>query len=116
MLTIRQDQMDSFEAVLLESFITKLMEHLDKKFPDEVKEIKKDFRLDCKEGVEKARSYGIGAKEGIMSYMEIRLQCGSDFDQKPWAHNILTDSSLFPSEKILVLEEASMISLIDEPS
>lgn len=116
MLTIRKDQMAAFKAVRLEDFISTVVEHLNKKFPDKVIKDKEMFRLDCKEGVKRARSYDIATKDDLISYMEIRLQCGSDFDQEPWAHNILTNPSLFPFEKISVLEEACMINLMNKTS
>ena len=107
MITIRRDQYEIMEKAVVEHFIADLVDHLKKSYPDKTGSFSDKALFDeCRNGIERAKLYGLEAASHWRVFMEIRLQRGANFDRQEWAAAILNNASLFPHEKIEGLDDA----------
>jgi hypothetical protein len=89
------------EKAVVEHFIADLVDHLKKSYPDKTGSFSDKALFDeCRNGIERAKLYGLEAASHWRVFMEIRLQRGANFDRQEWAAAILNNASLFPHEEI----------------
>ena len=93
MLLIRQEQFDAFAAADLARFEAKMIEHLQRVFPDwtmaQGREKLADF---VRHGIRRANRYGFRVELDVARYLHVMQTLGRDFDESPeypWAGNLL---------------------------
>jgi hypothetical protein len=93
MLVIREEQMEVFEQAAVQSFESRLVEHLKKEFPKHSEAMGDAALLEVVRcGRERAAKYGLAGERSVRLYLELMLMLGSGFDedpQLPWAAEIL---------------------------
>ncbi len=92
---LRNEQIQLFEDIALEEFITKLLAHLREFFPepcDSLGEI--ELRQVCRYGARTGKRYGLESEQDLCKYLNLMFVFGWDFDTNPtfpWAQRILND-------------------------
>lgn len=98
MLTLRPEQMEQFREAAVKRFERKMLSHLLKFFPKECRLLTEpDLHQMIRQGIAKAKTYGITAERDVCLYLDVMLVLGRDFDRDPklsWVHSILTRRSL----------------------
>jgi hypothetical protein len=93
MLIIRKEQMQVFEQAAVQSFESRMVEHLKKEFPKHSEAMGDAALLEVVRcGRERAATYGLAGERSVRLYLELMLMLGSGFDQDPqlpWAADIL---------------------------
>lgn len=94
MLTIRQEQAETFRKAALLKFEDEMVEHLKKFAPRHWKVMgEPDGRRVIRLGIERAKKYGFTNRGPLRFYIELMFMFGSYFDtdpQYPWATAVLS--------------------------
>ena len=117
MLVIRKEQMDVLEKLPRTLFEDQIIQHLNRNYPRECRELGKDqVRVVVQLGIRRAAEHGFRTQRQVGFYISLMLLLGSDFDrdpQLPWVAMILADLLADPSNLMERLWEAAM-AYIDE--
>lgn len=104
MLTIRAEQMDALNAVMLERFTEKMMEHLLDVFPDETAAMsEEELRKFVDSGTTTASGYKITAEREVALFLDLILGLGHEFEKQPdneWMLSILENEEVGQREKM----------------
>lgn len=111
MLKIRADQFEAFKPVAEAAFVRRVVEHLRNhhsdtvvQFPNEVILIKQisDERLRAmaKEGIARARSYGIDWESVVTAFVVLMFIAAPNFDRHPLIQRILKDERVAANSRI----------------
>jgi hypothetical protein len=96
-LTIRQSQVEAFEAIAFESFVDRMVEHVGRYFPNHFRVLgEAGVRLVIRYGYARAGAHGLDTQQSVCLYINAMLLMGSNFDvdvMYPWAHEILSDGA-----------------------
>lgn len=120
MLTIRPEQMASFNAEARQRFEGWLLEHVHTWWPDRVARIGDDskLRLVLREAVARATGFGIESSANLARYVNLVMLLGPGFPDDsriPWAGGILRAEALAENHKLRVLNQLLEAEGLDEP-
>lgn len=112
MLTIRREQLTVFGPLGKKAFEDRMLEHLDKFFPDQCKALgEPKLHETIQYGTQRAASYRIVSERDVCKYIDLMIFYGRDFDKDtnfPWAQTILQNKNIRnPSAKIERLYKAA---------
>lgn len=115
MLTIRKDQIDALGALLREDFEQRALRRLCSAFPARVEAMRRneDIAGAITRWIDEAFTFGIRDQQQVLRYLDYSLVLGAAFPHGPgfsWAKAILEDQSLFPVERIALLDEHLIFS------
>jgi len=92
-MVIRRKQMEAFSANSTNAFESDMVSHLNRCFPAECAVLgEQGVRDRIRDGIERARPYGITASREVCAYIDLMMVFGPDFDRDPelpWAASIL---------------------------
>lgn len=115
MLVIREEQMGAFRQYMLKQFEDRMVIHLNRNFPDEIKNIPE---LDLREiiciCIDKAAKYDVTDETDVKRYLEYVVRYDSNFDinlNLPWTTKILSDKKLTGIEKMNQLDDYELFVL-----
>jgi hypothetical protein len=93
MITIRRDQGKALEAALIDSFESRILDHLRRHFPVHAAKLgETQARAVIRDGMRRSVVYGIVSERGVCTYIDLMVAFGEDFDRSPkypWAREIL---------------------------
>ena len=111
MLVIRKEQLHVFDRDKRQRFVAKMLEHLQKFFPERCARIgETQLRQWVEHGISRAAIYGLASERDVCKYLDVMTVFGKDFDQDsrlPWASRILAVHHIKPAEKAGRLLEAA---------
>lgn len=104
MLTIRKEQMSTFEGERQRRFGEATVAYILEQFPGACSQYGEgDVRAMVAQALSKAREYGIPGQADILRYINVMYTLGCDFDTDPrfpWAREILARPGMRPDSKI----------------
>ncbi len=104
MLKIRKEQMDIFQQQAEDIFVTHVANKLRSNHSGVVKDIEKDILLTrVRYGINQAREYGLTRKNNLQAFVTMMFLIAPDFDSYPVFHKYLTDESLQPNDRMVVI-------------
>ncbi|NOT58220.1 MAG: hypothetical protein HOP18_26755 [Deltaproteobacteria bacterium] len=110
MIKIRQEQMDAFATDLRARFASRLVAHVEGKYPEKVWDLARtDLRMRIQATIARAITYGINREEDVAAFVVLTLELGEHFDtesEHEWSQTILRDPTLDGHAKINRIEEA----------
>jgi len=120
MLVIRKEQREVFKDNQKQKFIKKTAVFLKKKYPEKTK-VKTESTLSelINSTIDKALDYTIISENGVVAFLEFMFTLSLDFDSNPktkWAQDILTDTNLNESNKIMLIINKIQINIENEIS
>lgn len=112
MLTIRKEQLAVFGPLGKKAFEDRMLEHLDKCFPEQCKALDEPkLREIIQYGTQRAAAYRITSERDVCKYIDLMIFYGRDFDKDtnlPWAQSVLQNKNIRnPSAKIERLYKAA---------
>jgi len=117
MFTLRQNQIEALDQLSRESFVERMLVHLNRFFPEHCRALgDASMREAIDHGIERAETYGIVNERDVCLYIDLMFGFGRDFDtdpELPWAAEVLNDEQIAaPKQRInrlheVALEEAS---------
>jgi len=115
MLIIREEQMNCFRQIKLESFYNSMEQHLKNKFHEETKKLN-DFKLHklIVEGVGQAKLFDITDKTDIKRFLEYLVIYSQDFgksSETQWAYQFLSNEQLTGNEKMNQIDEYDLFEI-----
>jgi hypothetical protein len=116
---IRHEQRIAFKKAAMESFMLRLMAHVNEFFPEECKELSPPgVRATLEHCIERAASYQIISERDICRYIDVAFAFGRDFDVDPdipWARRILRRKDCTPELKVsYLLDEVDLLAQSEE--
>jgi len=107
MLAIRKEQREVFKNYQKQKFIKKTVLLLKRKYPEKTK-VMPGHELSelVNSTIDKAHEYCIISGNGIVAFLEFMFTLSFDFDINPktkWTQDILTDTTLNESNKIMLI-------------
>ena len=99
MIRIREEQLRVLEASVHEQFVQRVLAHLRRVLPEGDDE---GWLPLVREGIARARGYGLTSARTITSYIDLFVVLGDSFDRDPALPfaSILRDEALAPEQKI----------------
>jgi hypothetical protein len=114
MLTITNEQMVALREPGIETFVKKMIVHLNKYFPHETKKMDEvKIREFVNYGIQRAGSYKISIERDVAGYLDLMIVLGRDFDtdqEYSWAGKVLTSTKL-PDRRVSVLRKMASTDL-----
>ena len=110
MLVIRKKQIEALDRYSEKLFLDRMTDHLYEIFPDKCEELgsKAQIRELARQGLERARGYGIDTEEDVALFVDIMFGIGPDFLEDKdmhWARSILEREGLSgPAKMDLILQ------------
>jgi len=91
MLVMRTAQLEALRASAQQRFEERLMAHLGRIFPRPCAVLgEAGLRHLCRDGIARARTYGLRSERDLCKYLSLMLVFGHNFDrEQPWAAEIL---------------------------
>jgi hypothetical protein len=107
MLTIRQEQWRVLAQPAENTFVSKVVAHLERALPDTCAERGADaVRFGVVNGIERARSYDIHAEYDIVRFIDFDFVLGFSFDRtNDWAYKILSNLRVPASMRLQLIED-----------
>lgn len=100
MLKIRPEQYSALADTWL---VEQIADHLAEFLPDYHATLRPAaLRERIREGVERARGYGIDDGPGLCLFVDLTFLFGSDFTAEPWAATILEDPKLAANRELQI--------------
>jgi len=101
-LHIRKEQMEVFDAYMLELFVEKMLVHVREVFPEQTKDKSKDeLRALVEDGIKRASAYDINEERQVALLIDLMIGIGRDFEKrKPWIERILVSEEFDQHEKM----------------
>jgi hypothetical protein len=114
MLRIRREQVEAFQPVADTEFFLRIVEHLQKKYPQTVVRVQKGPTLMSRlpdasllelvqNGVARARSYGLSLESSISAFVVLRFKAAPNFDQHPRINKVLIDDRMPPNSRMQIV-------------
>jgi hypothetical protein len=103
MLTIRKEQMNVLSAYMGQAFEERIIRHIRQNFPDQYKQLgdtdarEDNLRKLIRQGIERARRYGIESERDAARFVELMIRIGPTFEELPeyaWAKAVLSDPNI----------------------
>jgi hypothetical protein len=106
-LRMRQEQIRAFSDYMNQSFAKRAGLHLRNEYPEPTKTMSTDeLNRFIDVGADRAARYGLVNENEIVSFMELMIVYGREFDEtQDWAHEILQNPELTAAEKTEALRE-----------
>ena len=116
MIRIGRDQGKALEASMIDSFESRMLEHLRRHFPDHAAGLGETrARSVIRDGMRRSAAYGIVFERGVCAYIDLMVAFGEDFDRSPkypWAREILFGLDLkSPATRIDRLYDRALLCL-----
>ena len=109
MLIIRKEQYQVFADYALESFVTRMKNHMLNRFPEQTKgSSETELREFILETIDRAEPYDIVHNGDVQRFLEYRVLYGQEFDTNEKfleVQNILNDSELTGTMKMSKIDE-----------
>lgn len=84
MLTIRNEQLAAFRAVVDEALARRILDHLSSTQPGTLEGLPTGAaRTQIRDGIQKARTYGLTAERSLADFVVYRFTLGASFDEHP---------------------------------
>ncbi len=119
MLQIRAEQYEILAEEARRYFHRRALQHFKREWNEEVSGLDDDDILEMIEDAhDKCDQYGIEAEPDVITFAEICLLLGDDFEEDeryPWAREILNEDKLDGVRKVLLLQKRMNV-LLDEMS
>jgi len=121
MIRIGRDQGKALEAASIDSFESRMLEHLRRHFPDHAARLgETKARSVVRDGMSRSAAYGIVSERGVCTYIDLMVAFGEDFDRSPkypWAREILFGLDLkSPATRIDRLHDRALHCLAALPA
>ncbi len=104
-LVVREPQLLVFEATARRHFEGRLIDHLQRFFPERCRVLGADgVRAAIAHGVASAARYGIESERDVCKYIDLMFVFGWDFDlpgEQPWAAKIFAQAGAQPPSELL---------------
>ncbi|HEU5402694.1 MAG TPA: hypothetical protein VFU86_15135 [Terriglobales bacterium] len=105
MLTIRQEQLAILQNHAASEYLQRMVEHLLEEFPENCKALGGRAQVEAfaKRALAGAQRHGVTTKGPCLTFVELVLQYGDDFERSPireWIHNILAHPVLPGDAKV----------------
>ncbi len=110
MLVIRKKQIEALDRQSEKLFLDRMVDHLSEIFPEKCKELgsKAQIRELARQGLERARGYGIDTEQDVALFVDIMFGIGPDFpdgEDMRWARSILENEGLSgPAKMAFILQ------------
>lgn len=104
-MKIREEQKQALFLSLVDTFVQRMVRHLWDGFPKQCEAQawqEEDIESLVRQGMDRARDYGLFSEGEIQRYLECMVIFGPEFDQDqkyPWASDILNSVDLSSSQK-----------------
>lgn len=104
-MKIREEQKQALLLSLEDNFVQRMVRHLWNDFPKQCEAQalhEEDMESLVRQGMDRARDYGLFSEGEIQRYLECMVIFGPEFDQNqkyPWASDILNSADLNSSQK-----------------
>jgi len=110
MLIIRQAQITLFQQLALRQFEDRVIAHLQASFPDMLADLgEAGTRALVGDATRHAQQYGFETERDITLFIDLALVLGPQFDELPWAAEILHDKFILdPTVRIDTLYECAL--------
>ena len=108
MLIIRKEQMDILGKYMEEQFVERAVKFLCSTFANEFIDSPRDHLSSLvRDGISKARKYGIEYEDDVMRFLEFMVRYGHDFHEDPEQPQIkeILNSDIDGTAKIILLED-----------
>jgi len=98
--------METFSSVRIDSFVARMVRHLEDAFSEEIASHgidKTELEPLVRRGVRDAETYGVVCEDDLELYIQCMALLGPQFDREPdlaWAGRILLQTDLTGSEKM----------------
>lgn len=113
-MKIRVEQLKELESRRSGVLEFRMIRHLSARFPAEVQELTSvELGVRIKNGLQRARCYGLVSEEHLCSYLELDMIYGADFDVNPesdWAGQILRKHRLTGEDRLRALEDHELFT------
>jgi hypothetical protein len=104
LLIVRKEQMAALDAAALRSFRRRMVEHLGALFPDRSAQAGEAGLLAAIDaGIREAASFGITAEGDVARFIDVALELGADFLDRPatsWARTVLEYREASPTTRM----------------
>ncbi len=108
MLIIRKEQMEILGKYMEEQFVERAVRFIGSAFANELQDYQ-DYNLHSmvKEGIGKAREYGIEYEDDVMRFLEFMIKYGSTFFEDTDSTDVreILDKDIDGTAKIILLED-----------
>jgi hypothetical protein len=116
MITIGRDQGKALAAALIDSFESRMLEHVRRHFPVHAGKLTEaKARSVIRDGMARSVAYGIVSERGVCTFIDLMVAFGEDFDRNPrypWAREILIGLDLkSPATRIDRLHDRALFYL-----
>jgi len=109
MIYISTDQMNKFSDVSRKNFEKRLIDHLEKAYPEEIWNLSEhELIMQVQNLIDKAFAYGIVTEEDVATFIDISFELGEKIntdEQFSWIIEILSKEELDGQAKISMIEE-----------
>jgi hypothetical protein len=107
MLIIRQEQLQIFERVALESWVLELLGYVEKNYPRQFEALGRDgFHAFILRAIASGRSNYVDTRGGVAVLLELMIQFGENFEHSPdriWAREMLAHPTLPAQVKLTLM-------------
>jgi hypothetical protein len=112
MLVIRTVQMDVLRQARWREFTNAAIRHCRQHFPEMCAWLgEQDTPATVSAALQQAAAYGFEDARDLLKFLNLTFTFGPQFDQLPWAEEILTDPDYLPGTRIDVLTAAAIQEL-----
>lgn len=112
MLVVRQAQLAVLEEANWNRFLDTAYEHCRECFPAACHSIGDEAtRYYVRAGIDRAKSFRLKSSADLLGYLNLVFTFGLDFDQLPWAAEILYDPTYLPNVRISMLTDRALVEL-----
>ena len=106
---IRDAQVEVFSREVVEVFVDRMVERLERDFPGELarwgEAPRGDLRRTIRAGIDRAEGYGLSREREVLRFVDLMARLGPSFDERlPWAAEILRRGDLAAAKKTQHLE------------
>jgi len=114
-MQIRKAQMQALSEYMLDRFEDRMVAHLRSRFPEQTQKMQEpDLRAFIRDGIDRARTYGVTKEFDVRRYLECMVTFGAEFDTEPqtsWAGDILRSEGLTGTGKMDWIDDHATFAL-----
>ncbi|MCC6539464.1 MAG: hypothetical protein IT162_18070 [Bryobacterales bacterium] len=105
MITVRRESIDSLQQDRLGQANDELADYAQARFPKIFTPAHRDRTLQLVKKLRaRAARHGVTREDNVANYLDLATMYGLDFDQAPWAADVLNNPKLAGPDKISVLK------------
>lgn len=95
MLTISEEQLNTFLLHDEPAFVDFIIEHLNEESPELIDRLPLDtLREMVRNGISRAKKYGLHSPEDITAFVAVMFEIAPNFDEQPEIHQVLRDERI----------------------